>query len=41
MNQEKRYIDDYFYYTGIQVIEIHDSDSYSNMGGNHWRFGIL
>ena len=27
LNQEKRYIDDYFYYIDIQVVVIHDSGS--------------
>ena len=41
MNQAKIYIDDYFYYIYSQFIEINDCDHYSNMGRNHWRFGIL
>ena len=41
MNQAKRYIDDYFYYIDTQFIEINYCDYYSNIGRNHWRFGIL
>ena len=35
MNQAKIYIDNYFYFIDSQVIEIHDSDSDSNMEETH------
>ena len=41
LNQAKIYIDDYFYYIYIHVIEMTDCGSYSNIGRNHWRFGII